>query len=523
VNEIASVIYGFARTAWRRRKVAMITAWAVALGVWSVTMLLRDRYEAKASVLVDMKSSLQPVLTGIAIETDYGSQLERVRNALLATPQLTAVAIKTNLDKDVKSAAELEALVAKLQEQIKVISIAPESSAKGPSSNTIYSIFYQHHDRQKSVEVVREVLRAFEEGTMNGNRGVASEQGEFIDGQIADALKTLQDQESQIAEFQKRNLDMLPGQKGDYFARYEQESRGLADTKTDLAIAGGRLEALRKELAGTPKYLVGSTVAGASDITTRRLDAERKLEELLRVYTEKNTEVIAQRRTIDELRQKEEKDRLDLQRGGEGSSDTAKSINPNWQQLQGQLSQIQQEISALESKANQHRKQIALLDGQIDKTPEIQKEYQQLTRDVSSSKQAYEALLAKKQMAKISDDAAKSGPGEFDILEPPRADPMPVWPSRPIFILGGLIAALGLGLGLAILPQLVAPTVNDLAALQRQFGFPVLGSVSALRDASVAKRERHAVRNTAIGVGALVVVAAVLVVTSGTISAMLQN
>src|SRR5262249_30786588 len=156
-------------------------------------------------------------------------------------------------------------------------------------------------------------------------------------------------------------------------------------------------------------------------------------------------------------------------------------INPNWQQRQNELSQIEVEIRAQTSKASRHQRELAKFDSQMDRTPEIQQEYARLTRDLDQSKQAYNRLLDTRARAKISDDAAETGPAQFDILEPPRADMTPVWPVRPLFILGGLFAALGLGLGLAMLPQVLAPTITDVSTLERQFNLPVLGTVSALR------------------------------------------
>ena len=530
MNELFAVLYGFGRAAWRRRRLAIFAAWTVALAAWMVTLGLRDRYEATARVLVDVQTPLQPVLKGIAIESDYGSQLARVREILLSRPQIEAVARTTNLDKDVgDSRARMEALVSKLQKDIVVFATAPGTggtaagSATPATSDSIYNIIYQHENRDKAVEVVRELLRNFEEGTAAGNREGASEGQQFLDEQIAEASKKLQEQEQQIAEFQKRNLNVLPGQKGDYFARYAQEQAGLQEAQTNLAVAQGRQEKLKSQLADTPKYLVGSSATGALDVTTRRQQAEKLLEEKLLLYTDRNPEVIALRTTIEELRKREMKELADLQSGGEGSGDAARAINPNWQQIKSALDQIEGDIAAIRAAAGQHNQVIRRLNSELDQTPEIQQEYKQLTRNYEIDKQQYDQLVQKKQQASIADDAAKSGIARFDILDPPRADPTPVWPSRPMFIVGGLVAALGAALALALLPYLLAPTISEVSTLERQFGRPVLGTVSALRDGSMSRLEHRAIRNTVFSIGALVMLAAILVVFSGTIAGLVRN
>jgi polysaccharide chain length determinant protein (PEP-CTERM system associated) len=528
VNDIFLLVYGFARAAWRRRKLAMLAAWAVALAIWMVTLGLKDRYQASARVLVDVRTPLQQVIKGMSIESDYAAQLARVRELLLSRPQIEAVARKTNLDKDVGSdPAKMDALVSRLGKEIVVFATAAGGAPPGGNTNTaatdsVYNIIYQHSDRDKSVEVVRELLNSFEEGTTLGNRDGANEAQKFLDKQIEEANKKLKEQEDLISEFQKRNLSVLPG-KNDYFVRYAQEQSGLQEAETSLAVAQGRQNALNAQLASTPQYLAGSSTGGAPDVTVRRQEAEKEYERKSLVYTDENPEMIELKKTIETLRAREAKELADLATGGKGSGDTTKTVNPNWQQISAALSQLQGDIAAIRAAATQHKREIARLEGDLDQTPAIQQEYVQLTRNYATDKLQYEQLLQKKQQANISDDAAESGIARFEVLDPPRADPAPVWPSRPLFILGGLFAALGAGLVLGLLPHLLAPTVNDVAALERQFGLPVLGTVSALRDVSVEHRERYAVRNTVFGVGALVVFAAFLVVFSDTIANMIRH
>jgi polysaccharide chain length determinant protein (PEP-CTERM system associated) len=520
------MVYGFARAAWRRRRMAVLAAWAMALAAWSVTLMLKDRYEASARVLVDVQTPLQPVLKGIAIEADYASQVARVREILLSRPEIEAVARKTNLDKDVgDSRAEMEELVTKLGKEIAVFSTAAggDASPNRAPTESIYNIVYRHNDREKSVEVVRELLRSFDEGTAQGDREGMKEAQDFLDTRIEEARKKLEEQEKILADFQKRNLNVLPSQGGDYFARYAQERADLQQAETNLTVALARQRELNEQLANTPKYLVGTSETGVPNVTLRRQEAEKKLEELLLVYTEKNRDVIALRKTIEELREKEREELADLQSGGEGSGDTAKTLNPQWQQISAALGGFRGDIAAIRAAIGQHQKKISQLNGQLDQTPEIQQQLAELTRNYNVDKEQYEKLRERKQEANISGEATKAGIARFEILDPPRASPTPVWPSRPMFILGGLVAALGCGLALAMLPQVLAPTISDVATLERQFGLPVLGTVSALRDASIAHRERYAIRNTVFAVGALVVLAGFLVVFSGRIAAAIQH
>src|SRR5262249_32478298 len=80
------------RGAWRYRWMALLAAGAVAAIGWLIIFALPDRYEAQAEVLVDTRTALKPVLQGLATNQDVNVQLNYVRQALLAGPQLSSLA-----------------------------------------------------------------------------------------------------------------------------------------------------------------------------------------------------------------------------------------------------------------------------------------------------------------------------------------------------------------------------------------------------------------------------------------------
>lgn len=518
MNESIAQVYGWSRAAWRRRWLVLATAWGVALAIWAVVMILPDRYEASASVFVQARTTLRPVLEGIAIDEDYESQLSKVREALLSRPQLEAVARKTNLDAEVKTPAQMDGLVTALQKEIEVVAVAADER-RGPASDTIYTISYENTDRDMSVAVVRTLLQNFEEGTLSGNRSGTDQAQVFLDQQIAELEVRLQESEQRLAEFKKRNVGMIPGERGDYFARMDKEMTGLQEAETRLAVAFSRRTELQRQLQTSRAYLPGSAalsnpvaMAGATpDISVRRQDAEQKLEDLQLRYTDKHPEVIALQRTIAELKAKESAELAELQSGGMGTGAIRSlSANPVYQQIQSQLNQSQVEIASLQGEVSQHRSEIANLRRFVDQAPEIEQEFSRLNRDYDVTKAQYGQLVTRREQAKVSDDAARTGIERFKILEPPRASSTPVSPKRPLLIVAGLFAAVAAGLVLALLPYLLVPTFGDTETLERRIGLPVIGSISAVRTELELTHERNSVRSAVFAGIALVALAGVL-------------
>ncbi|MGA7538456.1 MAG: Wzz/FepE/Etk N-terminal domain-containing protein, partial [Steroidobacteraceae bacterium] len=85
------------RGAWRFRWAALFAALAVAIIGWLIIFALPDRYQAQAEVLVDTRTALKPVLQGLATNQDVNVQLNYVRQALLASPQLSSFALRTGI------------------------------------------------------------------------------------------------------------------------------------------------------------------------------------------------------------------------------------------------------------------------------------------------------------------------------------------------------------------------------------------------------------------------------------------
>lgn len=532
MNDIIAMVYGYARALWHRRWWAVLAAWLVSVMAWVVVLTLPDKYQATARVYVDARTPLKTYVKDIAIEQDFAAQLAIVREALLSRPQLEAVARKTNLDAGVKSTADMDAVIAALQNQIIVSSTSvAQTGWNQQQTDALYHIAYQNPDRDKSIEVVRTLLDNFVEGTLSGNRTGANEAQSFLVSQIKDLEKRLAEAEARLAEFKKQNVGMLPGERGDFFARLETEMNGLSQAQTQLAVALSRRDELRRQLAAARQFTPGTSATGgaagasaSSDVSTRIQESEARLEELLLRFTERHPEVIALRETIAELKQREAKELADLQRGGQGTGAIRSlSVNPVYQQIQMQLNQVEVDIASLRGGVAQHEREVAALSRLRDSAPEVEQEFSRLNRDYNVLKSQYEALVARLEQARVTDDAAQSGIVRFEVIDPPRASTLPVWPRRRLFMLAALMAGIAAGVVVGVIPHLLRPTFDNTEALSRFTGLPVLGSVSLLRRPTQGLETRREVTRLAVACSALVLVGFVLVLFGNAGARMLQS
>src|SRR5450755_2678611 len=92
MNVLVDQVRDEVRGAWRFRWWALVIAWVVGVVGWVIVMLLPDMYEGRATVFVDTRTALRPVLQGLAVEQDVEAELNFVRQSLLGAPQLEKIA-----------------------------------------------------------------------------------------------------------------------------------------------------------------------------------------------------------------------------------------------------------------------------------------------------------------------------------------------------------------------------------------------------------------------------------------------
>src|ERR1700728_4273034 len=142
------------RGAWRFRWWALLAAWVLGVIGWAVVMLLPDMYEGRATLFVDTRTAVRPVLQGLAVEQDVDAELNFVRQSLLGAPQLEKIARDTGLLKpQVYDARTRVGVIDGLRDHI-TITVTSASSREGDrDAGSIYGIVYQDTNRDRSLAV----------------------------------------------------------------------------------------------------------------------------------------------------------------------------------------------------------------------------------------------------------------------------------------------------------------------------------------------------------------------------------
>jgi polysaccharide chain length determinant protein (PEP-CTERM system associated) len=482
------------RGIWRFRRTAVLSAWAAAVIGWTAVLVWPDSYEATARVFVNTSTPLRPLLQGLAIDPDIDAQLTMVRESLLGRPRLERVAREADLDLKVKTPEDLDRLIAVLQTSIQIEATSPRVGGRDTRSpDSIYTITYRNSSRDKALTVVRSLLNALMDDTMSGKRLGADSAERFLAEQIKEYEKRLSDAEGRLAEFKRRNVGLVPGQQGDYFSRLQNVMVEEKKAESALELAQQRRAELERQLrdekplsragaaptSGLAAARGAAVASGGNDTASRVADAQAKLDELLLRFTDKHPDVIAARETLEQLKARQQAELDALKRGDPAAAAiTGLAANPVYQNIQLQLNQTDVEIASLRADVVNQQRTETELKRMLNTAPEVEAEFQRLTRDYDVEKAQYNALVDRLEKAKLSEGAAGTGIVQFQVTNPPTSDLQPVAPRRPLILSVVLVTSVGVGVLVAWLLSQVRPVFNNLRSLADFTGFPVLGSVS---------------------------------------------
>ncbi len=495
MDEVIRQIFDAMHGIWQRRWIGLAVAWAAALV--GVVLLLRvpDRYEASSRIFVDTETVLKPLLSGLAVQPDINEQIGMLARTLITRPNIEMLIRNADLSILIKDDRDRERLIEELTKQIRLT---------GGGRENLYNVSYRDTDKQRAQRVVQTLTSMFVESGLGGKRRDNETAQRFIVEQIKVYEKKLEEAEGRLKDFKLRHLGDANGVGQDYFARMTAITEQLSKAQLDLREAEQRRDALRRELAGEEPVLLAepgaTTVQGVPEIDARIELNRKQLDELMRKYTDVHPDVIALKSQIAQLEEQRRKE-LEARRRSQPGQAKSAATNPVFQQIKVALAETEASVASLRARTGELQGRLGQLRASAGRVPQIEAELAQLNRDYEVQRKQYEALVSKRESASISGDVDATGHlAEFRIIEPPRVSPKPVFPNRAALAPLLLVAALGLGVFVALVMSQLFPTVRSARALRELGQRPVLGTVSLLRDPATLRRRRRG--NLAFG-GAL--------------------
>lgn len=465
-EEVLLAIHGI----WNRRWLALAVAWAICIIGWFAVAQIPNSYVSTARVSIEL-NSLLPDKVGIST-ADQQKAIERVRQTLTSTTNLATVVRTTDLSSTVANDRDIADRVATLQQSIRIIA----------QPNDLFEISATASSPKLARQIVQKLIDLFVAENLNGDRTENSETLKFLDTQLAQRQKALQDSEARRADFQNRYLGSLPGT-GSLNDRISAARSQLAQVDADMAAVQSGLGAINGQMAGAAAT-GGNSVGAAGPAQARVAAIQGQLAEARgRGWTESHPDIIALKNQLATAQ---------AAARGEPLSSGPATANPIILSLRSLQADKQAQLAVLAARKSQLLHDLGQLQSKLSSDPGAASEQAQLERDYQVLKDQYDKLLADREDIRLRGQVqSQTNSVKFTLIDPPAAPRQPAAPNRPLILSGILMAGFAAGTGVAFALGQVRVSFSTAAKLQSFTGMTVIGSIGEVMTETQATLRRR--------------------------------
>lgn len=466
-----SEVYFYLKGTLKYKRVAIIFALVVCVGVWGFVFVMPDKFESRAKVHIDSATMIRPLMRGLVIEPDISALIRIIQQLMFTRPNLEKI-IELSQLKPVKSGNSISnEFIEQLKRDITI----------NGGARDIFDIGYSSTNPEVAKSVVQAVLTVFSEQTQGKAMSDASDAQRFIEQQIRDYEIRLQDAEKAKEEFKRANLDLLNGET-DQFQQLNGLKSQLADATVSLEQALARKNVLGEQVNAVQESDEDWGVTNLSQEVSQedaRISAlQDKKTELLIKFTESHPNVIEIDRLIAELKRQKEASKKPVSDETDAIG-PQKMSNPYVQTLKVSFDNAEAEVASIKALVDSIKSRIAKVEEGLNERLTIETEMKNLNRDYDTISTQYSQLLQRREQARITERVDdQTSRLKFKIADPPSKPTKPSYPNRFLFYSFGLVAGLVAGFGLAFLIYFIRPVFMSSRQVRLVTGLPSLGSVS---------------------------------------------
>lgn len=451
---------------WRRR-VYVVVPFLVILALGSlVAFLLPAMYRSDATILIESQQ-IPETLVRSTITTYADERLQVIQQRVLTTSNVLQIIEKFGLFPDAQARLGPTELAETFR---KVVVVGRQNAeARGGKGVTIaFSLSFEDREAKTAQAVNNELLSLFLAENVRTRTERSKETTEFLRSEANRLQEQITGQEKLLADFKQQNRDALPELAQANTQSLERLNGSYREVRAGIEAARGKIGLLEAQMA------MLSTAGGELKTGGTVWELEQQLQALLARYTEKHPEVIALRERIAEAR-----------RNAPPPGSETQPQNPAALQLRSQLDAGRGEMGFLVEQRAAIDREIAQVQGRISRAPQIEQDYNNLQRDLENMRNKYQELRDKELEAKIAQNLEEGQMGErFSVIEPPSFPEQPFAPERGRLMLLVVAAAIGAGVGLAFLLEMMQPALWGETALSSVMGSGPLISVPVIASAA---------------------------------------
>jgi uncharacterized protein involved in exopolysaccharide biosynthesis len=525
-------------------------------------------YRSTGTIMIEQQNiSADFVQTTITTYADQ--QIEIVKQRVMSTPSLTAIIQKYGLYPEIVGPNAAYGAA----ETLRVNTLLERQSADigdRAAATIAFTLSFDHTDPVIAQQVAQELVNLYVTENVTRRTNQAQLTVEFLQASIDAARRDVDRTSAALAEFKDRNAGNLPELLNFHLTSIDRTEQQLASLDAEIRESRNRQFLLETQLAttnplgnaldenGEPIFgtadrlaqlqnervrllsiyspihptvkqvereielLTGGSAgpagsaADAQALRAQLATAQAELQQARRAYTEDHPDVVRLSRSVAVLQQQLDQ-ATTTRTGSQTSSLTALAArDPVVQQLNQQIatekSYLQSQLARradLEGKLNDLRRNVAAM-------PQIEREYEALTRENEFATTRYNEAIGQLDTAQRAQTLETEGSGDrFTLLEPPILPSRPYKPNRMLLVMLVLVVAVGTGIAVAALVDVLDSTLKGSSDVAQLTGAPPLAVIPFLETAADRRRRLTVTAATATALAGGLATAVVIAVAMG--------
>jgi polysaccharide chain length determinant protein (PEP-CTERM system associated) len=467
---------------WKAKLCAFLVALAFCGVTFAIVYSLPAVYRAEALILVDSQKIPEKYVSS-TVNDELQDRLATISQQILSSTRLQRIIDSFSLYREERKRLSPEEIIEKMRKDVNI------TLEKGWTRNRpgAFRIAYESPVPATTAEVANQIGNLFIEENLRARETHAEGTSDFIEVQLGQAKKKLDELEAEVSKFKLLHTGELPQQENaliGVLARLQVELQGNQDAvnraqqakmmaEGSLAVASASLAALTRPPDPPPRRLPEAS-GTATDKKDDAPDPEKtqdskaletRLELLKLRYNDQHPEVRRLRELLAQVREMEKSGAIEKMRAAAPKTFTPagapaaiaetrrdeteiRQQNERIANMQTQIDMAKREVEMRNAERKEILNKIVGYQARVDKLPVREQEMASLTRDYEIAKTNYRSLLDKKLSAEMSTDMERRQQSErFTMIDSARTPGKPIRPNRPLF--AGIGAALSLALGLA--------------------------------------------------------------------------
>jgi polysaccharide chain length determinant protein (PEP-CTERM system associated) len=465
---------------------------------YGTSLLFRSRYTSHSLLLIEPQrvpdSYVKPVIT-----EDLNQRVENIQQQSLSRTRLQPLVERYGLFKDQAAQKSMEELVGMLQLAIELTPIKPVVRSREEMVPG-FQIDVTLEDPRVAQQVCSDVTSMFVDEDLRQREHTAQGTTNFLQSQLVDAKRNLDEQDAKLAAFKRKYTGMLPDQLqttmnllGPLQSQLEAVTQALNRAQQDKTYTESIIEQQVQawEINTAMKSGVSPGQVTDPDPLVKRLsDLQNYLLSLKTHFTDDYPEVITVKSEIEDL---QKQIRQAASRPKPKPTEKAeKSTEPEPPQIQQLRAQAHSYDDAIKSNSREQRRltdQIKQYEARLQMSPVVEQQYKEITRDHQSALQFYNDLLSKRDQSGMATDLQRRQEGgQLRVMDPADLPAKPSFPNKPLFALGGLGLGLALGLGMALIAEQTDKRVRTEVDVEFYLGVSPFALIPVIETATNGKR-----------------------------------